>query len=182
MSTIFTTQSGKEYDLRLDFFLARKLSQWDFSKISPTPFHIMVPTKTAFNELYYDLGLLGAIAFAIVWERKKLEAPEGDFSPEAQTAAELEFTRELDGETMEALQTALWEAFCDFFRKLAGDLRKISLAQKTAAEESEKLNAQIVETIQKTAALQMESLQKKLKNAGDLSGEWPVSSDGAGTT
>lgn len=61
MSTIFTTQSGKEYDLRLDFFLARKLSQWDFSKISPTPFHIMVPTKTGIM-LFVVVDLGGEVA------------------------------------------------------------------------------------------------------------------------
>lgn len=181
MTTRFKTKSGNEYDLRLDFNLARGLSRWDFSQVFQTPFNVMVPTKTAFGELYYDLGALGAIAFAIVWERKKLEEPEGDFSHEAQAAAELKFTSELDGETMEALQNAIWEAFCDFFRKLAGDLKKISLAQKTAAEESEKLNQQIAAVIREAAAEQLESIQRTLKNPGGASGDLPVSSDGAGT-
>ena len=140
MSTTFRTKSGKEYDLRLDFYIARKLGQWDFSKVSDTPFSIMNPAKTAFNQLYYDMGLLGAIAFAIVWERQKLSQPEGDFSPTAQTAAELDFTRELDGETLDALQSALWESFTDFFRKQASDLKRICLAQKTAEEENAKLS------------------------------------------
>ena len=182
MSTTFRTKSGKEYDLRLDFYIARKLGQWDFSKVSDTPFSIMNPAKTAFNQLYYDMGLLGAIAFAIVWERQKLSRPEGDFSPTAQTAAELDFTRELDGETLDALQSALWESFTDFFRKQASDLKQIRLAQKTAEEENEKLSLQIVQTIQKAAEAQLETLQSNLKAVGEQSGEWPGSLDGAGTT
>lgn len=182
MSTIFRTKSGKEFDLRLDFYIARKLGQWDFSKVSETPFNIMNPTKTAFNQLFYDLGLLGAIAFAIVWERRKLSNPEDDFSSTAQTTAELDFTRELDGDTLDALQSALWESFCDFFRKQASDLKQISLAQKTAEEENEKLSSQIVQSIQKAAEVQLETIQKKLKVVGEQSGEWQGSLDGAGTT
>lgn len=181
MSTSFSTPSAT-YDLKLDFALARKLQEWDFSSVSDTSFNVMVPQKTDFNALYYDFSLMGSIAFAIVWERQKLAQPDRVFTPVEQRAFETAFTAELDGETLDALQSALWEAFCDFFRKLATDLRRIVLVSKTAEEESAKTTQALQEMIHEEARKQVESARKTLSDVGVRSGECAVCSDGPDVT
>ena len=164
--TVFKTKSGKEYDLKLNFTLAKKVSAWDFSSVSATPFSLMLPAKSAFQEIYTDFGLIASIAFAIIWEREKLRHPETDYTTAMQTAAELSFTDDLDGETLEAVRSALWEAFADFFPSMASDLRRVSLAQKVVLDEIEKTQEEFTrktrELVRETLDSQFESVRQKL--------------------
>lgn len=154
--TAFKTKSGKEYDLKLNFTLAKKISQWDFSSVSATPFNLMLPSKSAFQEIYNDYGLIASIAFAIIWEREKLRHPETDYTTAMQTAAELAFTDELDGSALEAVRAALWESFVDFFPSLASDLRRVSLAQKAVLEELAKTQTEFDQKIRELTRQQVE--------------------------
>ncbi|MDO4570893.1 MAG: hypothetical protein Q4D38_10945 [Planctomycetia bacterium] len=166
--------------MKLNFALARRLQEWDFSKISDTPFHIMVPQKTNFSALYFDYSLIAAIAFAIVWERKKMAYPDKIFTLEEQKAEENKFLELLDGQALEDAQRALWNAFCDFFRALATDLQRIAFAAQTAKEEGEKMNESIRTMIQAEAQSQLSLAKTMLHKVGGTSGESADSSDGVG--
>lgn len=182
MNTIFKTSDGREYDLKLDFGLAKRLAKWDFSEVSATSFCIMQPAATDFGKLYYDFGLLAAIAFAIVWEREKREHPEKEYTPEEQTRREMEFSDSLCGADLAAIQKALWSAFMDFFPSVESDLRKIDLSAQVAIAENERVMEQMPKVFQEVTAKNLAMLQKELTNPGESSGGRPENLAGVGTT
>lgn len=182
MNTIFKTSDGREYDLKLDFGLAKRLAKWDFSDVSDTRFHILCPSDCHFGKLYYDFGLLAAIAFAIVWEREKRNHPEKEYTPEEQTRREMEFSDSLCGSDLAGIQKALWSALMDFFPSVESDLRKISLSAQVAIAENERVMEAMPQVFQKVTEKNLEALQEELTNPGESSGGRPGNLAGVGTT
>lgn len=162
MTTTFKTNSGKEYDLKLDFLLAKKLDKWDFSACSENRFSLLKPAACNFGEIYNDYALLGAIAFAVIFEKEKLRRPEKEFSVEEQTALETEFTRDLSGETLEAVRSAVWGMLKDFFPTLASGFERVERAVEIAAEEDEKTQKQFEQMIRDANAQRMQEMQTRL--------------------
>ncbi|MDO4574270.1 MAG: hypothetical protein Q4D98_03550 [Planctomycetia bacterium] len=162
MKTTFKTCSGREYDLKLDFLLAKKLDKWDFSACSENRFCLLRPATCNFGEIYNDYALLGAIAFAVIFEKEKQSHPEKEYSVEDQAAMETAFTRDLGGDALEAMRSAVWGMLKDFFPTLASGFERVERAVEIAAEEDAKSQNLFEQMIRDANTERMKEMKKQL--------------------
>ena len=123
--SVFKGLDGTEYDLSLNFLIVREVDKSDYSAITDTPPRIMKLAESDLKALYYDLATLAAMAFAIVWHKRRLNDPTADVSDATYQQMETAFLTNIDGTNSETLRSALWQALSAFLPLLAGDLLRI---------------------------------------------------------
>lgn len=184
----FNGSDGTQYDLSLNFLIVRNVDKTDFSAITDDPPRIMNLAKHDMQKLYYDLSVLSALAFAIVWHKRAAADSAADVSDERLRQEESRFLANLNGQNFEALRNALWNALEEFLPHLAGDLERIrkndALGRAEIASRAEQIDEfnkkAIQQTIQQTLEREFAKVEKTIH--GEQSGGSLAPSVGAGQT
>ena len=184
----FKGSDGTQYDLSLNFLTVRNVDKTDFSAITDNPPRIMNLAKFDMQKLYYDMSILSALAFSIVWHKRAIVDPSADVSENSLRDQETKFLANINGQNFDALRTALWNALEDFLPHLAGDLERIrkndALGRAEIASRAEQIDEfnkkAIQQTIQQTLEREFAKVEKTIH--GEQSGDSLAPSVGAGQT
>lgn len=116
MPFTFKDTKEREWDLKINMGIAQVIDKSDFSSVTKLKFAFLQPDQEFFGEVFSNVQLQVAMAWAIV--QPQLSKNFGVPSPIPQEKLELleyKFVEGLDGDSLQELKQALMESIADFF-------------------------------------------------------------------
>lgn len=156
MGFSFKDMHGNEYNLKITLPAAERIDQCDLSElgIKNADWSFLDPPKEFFTEHLSRLGTCAALAYLIA-------------KPEL---SQEEFASNLDGQSLNDLQDALWDAVMDFFprwRTVLSTLRDTHRSRGKAMEAklTKILNEDYAEALDATLEAELSQIRQRLDEA-----------------